>query len=230
MTMKIKRNKEIRKTLRFYKTCFALREPYHVLIDLSFIEAALQGKIMIKDQLPVMLGARVTPMVTDCILREIAKGGSKMSGPDAVAKSFYRVRCGHAKSTVPCECLKLQVGATNEKRMFVATQDRALQNELGKVGGVPILFISGHVPMLEPPSETSKSKAAQKEDRVIRVQDWERKSLGIEEIEEKSEKPKKTKKNPNPLSVQKKIMKPVAISSATDTKRTRRKKKVKASD
>ena len=221
--MKIKRNKEIRKTLRFYKTCFNHHEPYRILIDLSFIEAALQGRIKIKDQLPVMLCGKVNLMTTDCVLKEIKAGGSKMRGPDIVAQPFFAFHCGCPEGTTSAECFLRYVGQTNEKLACIASQDRKLQSQMRRVGGVPILFIHNQVPCLEPPSEESKSIANMKEREGRGIQAWEK---GSKDDTDEATPIKKKKKNPNPLSVKKKIVK--VPEQSAGGKRTRRKKRTRS--
>lgn len=53
--MKIKRQKQAKKTLSFYKYNFNFREPFQILIDGTFCQAALKNKIQIKEQLPKYL-------------------------------------------------------------------------------------------------------------------------------------------------------------------------------
>ena len=75
--MKVKRYKHAKKVLSFYKTTFKIREPYQIIggyaavvetwrqtvitcvVDGTFCQAALKGKIQIKEQLPKYLGGRV---------------------------------------------------------------------------------------------------------------------------------------------------------------------------
>lgn len=53
--MKIKRQKQAKKTLSFYKYNFNFRQPFQILIDGTFCQAALKNKIQIKEQLPKYL-------------------------------------------------------------------------------------------------------------------------------------------------------------------------------
>ena len=222
--MRITRKKGIRKTLRFYKTCFNLRDPFRVLIDISYIEAALQGQIHVKDQLLKMLDDRVTPMVTDCVLKEIQNGGSRLHGHGIVAKAFYRVKCAHHPALPSSECLMNQVADSNSKGFMIATNDEALQHQARSQGGVPVLTIHGQVPILEGPSEQSKRIAKAHETTKATVPEWEKEIHGIVEPEEPVEAKKKKKtKSPNPLSVLKRIVK--VAPEPSEKKRTRRKKR-----
>lgn len=57
--MKIKRQKQAKSTISFYKYNFNFREPYQILIDGTFSLAALKNKIQIKEQLPKYLMGEV---------------------------------------------------------------------------------------------------------------------------------------------------------------------------
>lgn len=57
--MKIKRQKQAKKTLSFYKYNFSFREPFQILIDGTFCQAALKNKIQIKEQMPKYLMGEV---------------------------------------------------------------------------------------------------------------------------------------------------------------------------
>lgn len=57
--MKIKRQKQAKKTISFYKYNFNFREPFQILIDGTFCQAALKNKIQIKEQLPKYLMGEV---------------------------------------------------------------------------------------------------------------------------------------------------------------------------
>lgn len=57
--MKIKRQKQAKKTISFYKYNFGFREPFQILIDGTFCQAALKNKIQIKEQMPKYLMGEV---------------------------------------------------------------------------------------------------------------------------------------------------------------------------
>uniref|UniRef100_A0A8C6ZWI0 UTP23 small subunit processome component n=1 Tax=Nothoprocta perdicaria TaxID=30464 RepID=A0A8C6ZWI0_NOTPE len=50
--MKITRQKHAKKNMGFYKHNFHFREPFQVLLDGTFCQAALRNKIQIREQLP----------------------------------------------------------------------------------------------------------------------------------------------------------------------------------
>lgn len=57
--MKIKRQKQAKKTISFYKFNFDFREPFQILIDGTFCQAALKNQIQIKEQMPKYLMGEV---------------------------------------------------------------------------------------------------------------------------------------------------------------------------
>lgn len=50
--MKITRQKHAKKHLGFFRNNFGVREPYQILLDGTFCQAALRGRIQLRDQLP----------------------------------------------------------------------------------------------------------------------------------------------------------------------------------
>lgn len=69
--MKITRQKHAKKYMSFYKYNFGFREPFQVLLDGTFCQAALRNKIQIRDQLPGYL-AGATQL---CTTRSVAAAG-----------------------------------------------------------------------------------------------------------------------------------------------------------
>ncbi|KAJ1611007.1 putative tRNA synthetase class II [Cryptosporidium canis] len=99
--MKVGRKKQVKRIIKYYKINYGFEEPYRLLIDGTFIMAALKNKIHIKEQLPKILGGKATPIVTDCIFKEIemlcgAEGKmADFSGAKLIARGYFRHRCGH---------------------------------------------------------------------------------------------------------------------------------------
>lgn len=50
--MKITRQKHAKKHLGFFRNNFGAREPYQILLDGTFCQAALRGRIQLREQLP----------------------------------------------------------------------------------------------------------------------------------------------------------------------------------
>lgn len=164
--------------MRFYRMAFNIQEPYHVVVDGTFICHALGEKIHIKEQLPKILDARATPCVTECIVNELRRLKSHRAGGAAIiAKGYYKIKCGHEHPVSAAECVAEQIGESNDRHFVVATQDRDLMVKLRAVPGVPVLRIDGPVPRLEEPSFASRGQATTIEKRKKEVYDWEKSKL-----------------------------------------------------
>jgi len=189
-----------------------VQEPYHVLVDGTFLTHALQQKIHVKEQLPKMLEGRTTPMVTGCVLAELRSLGERALGAAIIAKGYYRLKCGHDEDPISAsKCILQQIGKSNERRLFVATQDGELRNQLREIPGVPILRLNGQVPQLEEPSASSRSTAGASEAKKLKPSDWEKpklpelqaRELKAKEASEAKPKKRKKRKGQNPLSCKK---------------------------
>lgn len=146
VNMKIKRQKQAKKTISFYKHSFNLREPFQILIDGTFCQAALKNKIQIKEQLPKYLMGEVQLCTTkwvrllifdgqpeleslylllfsSCAMKELESLGKELYGAKIILQKYQTRKCPHMKSPVPAsECLLSMLEETNPHHYFVATQ------------------------------------------------------------------------------------------------------------
>ncbi|CAE7520485.1 rRNA-processing protein UTP23-like [Symbiodinium microadriaticum] len=176
--MRVKRHKNHRRILRFFRLTFGIQEPYHVLVDGTFLTHALQQRIHVKEQLPKMLEGRTTPMTTGCILAELRSLGDRALGAAVIAKGYYRVKCGHDEHPIGAsKCILEQIGRTNDRRFFVATQDPELRQELRSIPGVPLMRLNGPVPQLEEPSDSTRRLAREGEEKKREPSAWEKPKL-----------------------------------------------------
>eukprot|EP00927_Polykrikos_kofoidii_P032402 TRINITY_DN27619_c0_g1_i1.p1 TRINITY_DN27619_c0_g1~~TRINITY_DN27619_c0_g1_i1.p1 ORF type:complete len:290 (-),score=54.10 TRINITY_DN27619_c0_g1_i1:105-974(-) len=207
--MKIRRNKNHRKILRFYRIAFGLQDPFRIIVDGTFVTQALQHKVHVKEQLPKMLDGRATPMTTSCVMAELRKLGERALGASIISKGYYRLKCGHGKPIAASKCIRQQVGSSNERKFIVATQDAKLLQELrDEVPGLPLLRMDGPVPRIEEPSAVTKEVANKHQAQITRPADWEKRKLPeLVEREVKAEamanapKKKKAQKGTNPLAL-----------------------------
>lgn len=148
-----------------------------MLVDGTFIVNALREKILVKEALPKMLGAKITPATTGCVLAELRSFGDRGLGAAIIAKGFYRVKCPHINPISASKCVREQIGADNFRKFIVATQDLELSNELRRIPGVPLIRMTQQVPFLEVPSfssrETGDADLKKRED----VAAWEHSKL-----------------------------------------------------
>lgn len=116
---------------------------------------------------------------------------------------------------------------------MIATQDRLLQDQLRKVPGVPIMYLHGKAPTLEPPSQKSREFAEQLRGKAVMTDQQEetiktlKKQSGLEPDATLRPKKKRGKGGPNPLSCKKKKKKETSGQTSANTSRTNESGKVR---
>ncbi|XP_048057737.1 rRNA-processing protein UTP23 homolog [Megalobrama amblycephala] len=210
--MKIKRQKQAKKTITFYKYNFNFREPFQILVDGTFCQAALKNKIQIKEQMPKYLMGEVQFCTTNCALKEV-ETLKDLYGAKLILQRFQIRKCNHIKDPVPAsECLLSMLGETNPHHYFVATQDKELTKALKKIPGVPLIYIILNTMVLDKLSERTLKhvEAVQLGEIVSSPQQKsiqslkEKEGLGKDGEEKTGKKRKRKSSNPNPLSCLKK--------------------------
>ncbi|KAJ7338074.1 hypothetical protein JRQ81_010616 [Phrynocephalus forsythii] len=232
--MKITRQKHAKKNMGFYKYNFGFREPFQVLLDGTFCQAALRNKIQIRDQLPGYLGGAAQLCTTRCVLKELESLGKELYGAKLIAQRFQVRNCSHFKDPVSgSACLLSMIEEGNPHHYFIGTQDQDLARKIKKRPGVPLLFIIQNTMVLDKPSARSlASVQAMQTNQLIP----EHQKESIERLKEEqglvktaSHKIRKRKKaaGPNPLSCLKKKKKGQETSqvSATKKKTSRKRRK-----
>lgn len=236
--MKIRRQKHAKKTLSFYKHNFGLREPFQVLLDGTFCQAALRGQIQIKEQLPKYLLGEVTLCTTGCVLKELQSLGKELYGAKLIAQRFQVRHCAHFKSPVGgSACLLSMIAEGNPHHYFIATQDQELAEKVKKKPGVPLLFIIQNTMVLDKPSPKSIAFVQSMQvTQLIPVHQYKsieilKEQEGIVKDSVRRGHKRKRISGPNPLSCLKKKKKgptppkPIATSPAGKKKRKRKRSK-----
>lgn len=176
--MRVTKQKQNRKTVRFYKACFAFREPYKVLCDGTFIHHMLESRLgTVNEALSGLLGGHVKVFVTRCVIEELKKLGESFSGTVLATRRLTTARCNHESLKSATECLEAMVGADNPEHFFVATQDGGLRKKFRQVPGVPVVFVQKNYLLLEPPSEYQHQIARMTEAERMRMMEREFKLL-----------------------------------------------------
>lgn len=235
--MKIKRQKQAKKNISFYKYNFSFREPFQILVDGTFCQAALKNKIQIKEQMPKYLMGEVQLCTTNCALKELESLGKELYGAKIILQRYQVRKCAHFKDPVPAsECLLSMLGKTNPHHYFVATQDHTLTTGLKEIPGVPLFYIILNTIVLDKPSQASLdlvqkvqlgelvSPSQQESIRSLK----EEQGLGHRDTERRGRKRKR--KGPNPLSCLKKKKKaeptpPKKTEEGQKKKRSRHKRR-----
>lgn len=114
--------------------------PYHVILDTNFINFSIQNKIEIVQGMLDCLLAKATPYISDCVMGELERLGTKFRIALKVAKDerIKRLKCTH-KGIYADDCIVDRV--TQHRCWIVATCDRDLKRRIRKIAGVPIMYI-----------------------------------------------------------------------------------------
>ncbi|NXU56373.1 UTP23 protein, partial [Turnix velox] len=231
--MKLKRQKHAKKNMGFYKHNFQFREPFQVLLDGTFCQAALRNKIQIREQLPGYLGGPTQLCTTRCVIKELESLGKALYGAKLIAQRFQIRSCSHHKDPVSGSvCLLSMIEEGNPHHFFIATQDQDLANKVKKKAGVPLLFIIQNTMVLDKPSPKSLS-FVQKLQMNELVSEHQKQSIvelkekeGLTKQEGEKRRKRKRAGGPNPLSCLKKKKKRTQEGQeASAEKKKRRKRK-----
>ncbi|KAK9867554.1 hypothetical protein WJX84_008158 [Apatococcus fuscideae] len=127
-------------TALFFQYNSQLGPPYHVLVDTNFINFSIKNKIDLIQGMMDCLYAKCIPCITDCVMAELEKLGTRYRVALKVAKDprIERLPCIH-KGTYADDCLCDRVKA--HKCYIVATCDRDLRRRIRKIPGVPIMYL-----------------------------------------------------------------------------------------
>jgi U3 small nucleolar RNA-associated protein 23 len=162
--MKLKRAKAYRKLMHQYELQFGFREAYQVLLDAEILQDAWRFKIDLVPRLEGVVAGKVKPMITQCSMRHLYSATPKNEALINQAKTYERRRCNHHELENPLsslECLSEVVGPTNKHRYIVASQDQEVRAHMRNIPGVPLVYISKSVMLLEPMNEqTAEQRAA----------------------------------------------------------------------
>lgn len=237
--MKVKRRKRVDRFLSFFRNSFGFREPYQVLVDGTFCQAALHGHMAVREQVTKYLSGddprRPAKLLTTCCaVVETDKLGRALHGASLILKKFPVHVCGHEKSPVSgAACLRSMVADGNPHRYIVATQDKVLKTKLRELPGVPLMYVHYRGPVLEKPSEINEMTATNAVKSRCRPSEHEmetlkriKKEMMVVDVNGVKRGKRKRIRGPNPLSCKRKKIKlsvNVAVSEA-DAKRKRRKR------
>ncbi|CAN8009256.1 rRNA-processing protein FCF1 homolog [Ixodes scapularis] len=124
----------------FFKYNTQLGPPFRILIDTNFVNFAIKNKLDVIQSMMDCLYAKCIPYVTDCVIGELEKLGSKYRVALRIVKDprFVRLPCVHT-GTYADDCLVQRV--MQHKCYIVATCDKDLKRRIRKIPGVPIMYI-----------------------------------------------------------------------------------------
>ncbi|CAO3615800.1 unnamed protein product [Cunninghamella echinulata] len=145
-------------------------------------------------------------MTTGCTINELRKTGDH--GAVHTAKQFELRKCKHRNPVSSEKCTLELVGAKNEKRFCIATQNENIIHQLHDIPGVPILKLKNGLIILEPLTNKTKQVIQKNELAKTLPTQKEAEHLKIAKMiqpppSEPAHKRRKAK-GPNPLSMKKK--------------------------
>ncbi|CAJ0953460.1 unnamed protein product [Ranitomeya imitator] len=234
--MKITRQKHAKKNINFYKHNFRFREPFQVLLDGTFCQAALKNKIQIKEQLPKYLMGEVQLCTTSCVIKELESLGKELFGAKLIAQRFQVRSCAHFQSPVSgSACLLSMVADDNAHHYFIATQDQELSSAVKKLAGIPLMFIIQNTMVLDKPSPRSVAQVQALQAGHLFPEHQKhniahlKSEQGIVRVTEHRGRKRKRIGGPNPLSCLKKKKKNPSTPAAEQAKKKRKRKRNKPS-
>ncbi|KAI0543076.1 Fcf1-domain-containing protein [Xylaria digitata] len=173
-----KRSKQYKRLMNQYEMNFGFREPYQVLCDSQFLEAAIRSKMDIDHILKATLHGSTKLLITQCSMRWLyARKNEPGIGAviDFAKERLERRRCGHHPSDYPepleeVECLHSVVDPSkngiNKHRYVCAINDDEIRSSLRNgIQVVPLLYIRRSVLIMEPASSTTV-KARSRDERA----------------------------------------------------------------
>ncbi|KAF2757140.1 FCF1 small subunit [Pseudovirgaria hyperparasitica] len=128
-------------TSLFFQANTALQPPYSILVDTNFLSHTVRGKLDLLQSLMDCLYASVTPIITDCVMAELEKLGTKYRIALRIARDerWERLHCSH-KGTYADDCIVDRI--LKHRVYLVATNDRDLKRRIRKIPGVPIISVA----------------------------------------------------------------------------------------
>lgn len=174
--MGVKKQKRVRKSVRFYTACFGFREPYKILCDGTFVHHLLLHRIP-HSQLSSLLGAPTKLFLTRCILAELKSLGESYSSSLHSARHLLTARCDHERRKSAAGCIEDVIGENNSEHFFVATQDADLRMKFREKPGIPLIYGLRNSLFLETPSEYQRQFVKSTEEERLHMNQSEFKML-----------------------------------------------------
>lgn len=175
--MRAKRSKQYKKLMQQFQLHHGFREPYQVLVDADLVRDAQRFTMDLQAGLERTLHGKVKIMITQCCIRHLYTRAREEPGPAGraaieLAKTFERRRCGHKPedyeeplSTLSCLGHVVDGKGRNQNKncYVVASQDAEVRRHMRGIAGVPLIYISRSVMIMEPMSTSTVQIGARAE-------------------------------------------------------------------
>lgn len=133
-------NQQIDKIVNFFRINFQLHQPYQLLLDGNFIKLVVEKELDLKKRLENALKAKVILRTTNCIMRELELLGEQFKLVLEQARQLKNIHCKHPIEQSADRCILEQVGNSNERQLFVCSQDLELRRRVRDLENVPIMY------------------------------------------------------------------------------------------
>ncbi|CAI7838665.1 unnamed protein product [Closterium sp. NIES-53] len=178
--MRVKRQREVRRHVRFYRTSCGFREPFKAVADGTFLHHVTRLRLSpLATSLPKLLGFPTRVYITRCILAELQRLGDAFKDTRFAARQLEVARCSHEgeEAVTASQCIQHLVAGGNHQHFFVASQDIEFKKLLKKVPAVPIISANGTSISLEPPSPLDLSLSKKSESARLGLPEHEQQQL-----------------------------------------------------
>jgi rRNA-processing protein FCF1 len=129
--MKVRRQKHMKRVMKFYKNNFNIDTNFiNIIVDGTFANEALKCKINLAEQLPNYFDLKPNKcniLTTKCALKETELLGKTTYGAMVILKQYKQVECRHKRDYINSEkCIKNLLIDSNEAnskaKYIIATQ------------------------------------------------------------------------------------------------------------
>jgi U3 small nucleolar RNA-associated protein 23 len=203
--MRLKKVRNARRRLAFYRATYGFQAPFNVLVDGTAVQTSINLNVSLDDEVPKVLGGRAQLLVPSAVLVELKSLGQQYSDAEKLARRLTPLPDEEAKAQSAAEALVRLVADGNADRYCVLTEDPSLQRQLAKMPGVPLLRFARERIIVEAPVERKERDSAAAPTPPSREKPTQLKSSprGAAPAPAPARKRKKVKE-PNPLSCKKK--------------------------
>jgi len=195
----------------FFKMNYGFYAPYMVIVDPQFFQMCVTKKVNLLVMLERVLNGNVKVFVTRCIQHDCNQNGIEIP-------KLNHLECSHNDHVSSEDCIKSIID--ENPKYCICVQDESFRKELAFIPGVPLLYLTNNIMMLETPSMASKNVIHQRErltektpNDIRIIAKKVKKDMHKEETEEETSqfnksirfvtRQNKKAKGPHPLSVKK---------------------------
>ena len=206
--MRLKKVRNARRRLSFYRATYGIIAPFSVLVDGTAVQTSINLKVKLEDEVPKVLGGRAQLLVPTAVISELKGLGKEYADAEKIARQLEPLVTEETnKPQTAAEALLSLVAGGNAQHYCVLTEDPTLQRRLAKMPGVPLLRFARERIIVEAPAERTadQENAARSRPSPTAIPGAAPAPASERPTLNKSRKSKQ--KQPNPLSVKKKIKK-----------------------